>query len=174
MVQIPLSITRAVLAVTITSLAGALPAHADKPPWAGNGGKHGQSDARRDRDDDRDRERRGGHDEDRHGARKHARFVAHDRVVIREYYVEEHRRGFCPPGLAKKHNGCMPPGQARRWPVGKALPRDVVYYPLPPQLVVRIGTPPPGYQYVRVATDILLIAVGTRLVVDAIRDLGRG
>ena len=24
-------------------------------------------------------------------------------------------RGGCPPGLAKKHNGCMPPGQAKRW-----------------------------------------------------------
>jgi hypothetical protein len=23
-------------------------------------------------------------------------------------------RGGCPPGLAKKHNGCMPPGQARK------------------------------------------------------------
>ena len=23
-------------------------------------------------------------------------------------------RGSCPPGLAKKHNGCMPPGQARK------------------------------------------------------------
>lgn len=23
-------------------------------------------------------------------------------------------RGNCPPGLAKKHNGCMPPGQARK------------------------------------------------------------
>ncbi len=22
--------------------------------------------------------------------------------------------GGCPPGLAKKHNGCMPPGQARK------------------------------------------------------------
>jgi len=23
-------------------------------------------------------------------------------------------RGGCPPGLAKKHNGCMPPGQAKK------------------------------------------------------------
>ena len=34
----------------------------------------------------------------------------------------------CPPGLAKKHNGCMPPGQARklyrgeRWRSGYASP----------------------------------------------------
>ena len=24
-------------------------------------------------------------------------------------------RGSCPPGLAKKHDGCMPPGQAKRY-----------------------------------------------------------
>jgi len=28
----------------------------------------------------------------------------------------------CPPGLAKKHNGCMPPGQARRWAQGSRMP----------------------------------------------------
>lgn len=36
--------------------------------------------------------------------------------------------GGCPPGLAKKHNGCMPPGQARklargqRWQMGYGTP----------------------------------------------------
>jgi Ni/Co efflux regulator RcnB len=39
--------------------------------------------------------------------------------------------------------------------------------------VVRIGPPPSGYKYVRVASDILMIAVGTNMVVDAIQDLGR-
>ncbi|MEO6387780.1 MAG: hypothetical protein ABIT16_13210, partial [Croceibacterium sp.] len=29
----------------------------------------------------------------------------------------------CPPGLAKKHNGCLPPGHANaRWRVGQRLP----------------------------------------------------
>ena len=40
-------------------------------------------------------------------------------------------------------------------------------------LVVKIGVPPAGYQYVRVASDILMIAIGTRMVADAITDLGR-
>jgi Ni/Co efflux regulator RcnB len=44
---------------------------------------------------------------------------------------------------------------------------------VPRELVVKIGTPPSGYRYVRVASDILMIAVGTSLVVDAINDLGR-
>jgi Ni/Co efflux regulator RcnB len=67
----------------------------------------------------------------------------------------------------------MPPGQAKKWRVGQPLPREVIFYDLPPALVVQIGVPPPGYRFVRVASDILLIAIGTGLVVDAIQDLGR-
>jgi len=33
--------------------------------------------------------------------------------------------GGCPPGLAKKHNGCMPPGQARKlYRSGQRFPRN--------------------------------------------------
>ena len=81
--------------------------------------------------------------------------------------------GGCPPGLAKKHNGCLPPGQAKKWRMGRPLPADVVVYDLPPPLVVKIGIPPAGYKYVRAGADILMIAVGTKVVVDAINDLGR-
>jgi len=66
----------------------------------------------------------------------------------------------------------MPPGQAKKWSRGQPLPRDVVFYYLPPRLVVELGVPPAGHKYVRVAADILLIAVGTSIVVDAIEDLG--
>ncbi len=45
--------------------------------------------------------------------------------------------------------------------------------PVPHELVVVIGTPPPGYRYVRVLNDILLIAIGSRIVIDAIEDLMR-
>lgn len=95
-----------------------------------------------------------------------------DRVVIRDYYVTETRSGHCPPGLAKKNNGCMPPGQAKKWRQGERLPREVVFHELPPPLAVRLTVPPPGYRYVRVANDILMIAIGSGLVVDAIQDLG--
>jgi Ni/Co efflux regulator RcnB len=66
----------------------------------------------------------------------------------------------------------MPPGQAKKWAMGRPLPRDVIFYDLPPRLVVQLGTPPAGHRYVRVAADILLIAVGTAMVVDAIEDIG--
>ena len=99
-------------------------------------------------------------------------FGDRQRTVVHEYYDGDRRSGFCPPGLAKKNNGCMPPGQAKKWRVGAPLPRDVIYHDLPPRLVVQLGIPPAGHRYVRVAADILLIAVGTGLVIDAIEDLG--
>jgi len=67
----------------------------------------------------------------------------------------------------------MPPGQAKKWRIGRPLPRDVVFYSLPQPLVVELGPPPAGYRYVCVAADILLITLGSGIVTDAIQDLGR-
>ena len=138
--------------------------------------------AKKDDDDKhgkKDRHEQGDRDEKRaeHGPgqtyREGRGFDDRQRTYVRNYYEEENRVGRCPPGLAKKHNGCMPPGQARRWVVGRPLPREVVYYSVPQPLVAQLGVPGPGYRYVRVASDILLIAVGTSMVVDAMKDLGR-
>jgi hypothetical protein len=91
------------------------------------------------------------------------------RQAVRTYWVETYGRGNCPPGLAKKRNGCLPPGQAKkRYVVGRALPAAVVFNPVPDVLVTRLGPVPAGYQYVMVDGDVLKMAVGTRLVVDAI------
>ena len=95
------------------------------------------------------------------------------RAVVRDYYEPRIRAGSCPPGLAKKNNGCLPPGQAKKWQVGRSLPGDVVYHSIPDSVLVQLGVPPAGHKYVRVAADILLIAVGTNMVIDAIVDLGR-
>jgi Ni/Co efflux regulator RcnB len=93
------------------------------------------------------------------------------RAIAHNYYAPRFERGHCPPGLAKKYSGCMPPGQAKKWRIGYALPRDVIFYDLPHVLLQQLGVPGPGYRYVRVAADILLIAVGTGMVIDAIQDL---
>ncbi|MBN2428735.1 MAG: hypothetical protein JXK94_10400 [Deltaproteobacteria bacterium] len=106
------------------------------------------------------------------GKREHAHFRSRDREVIHDYFAEEFRRGHCPPGLAKKGNGCMPPGQAKKWQIGRQLPRDVVFHDLPPRVLRRLPPPPTRHRYVRVAQDILLITTGVGMVVDAIEDLG--
>ena len=122
----------------------------------------------------------GGHGKEKKHKKEHVAeiqagsyFDDRQRSAAVEYYGHQSAAGRCPPGLAKKHNGCLPPGQAKKWQRGQVLARTVVYYPVPREVVVRIGVAPPGYRYVRVANDILLIAIGTQMVVDAIEDLMR-
>lgn len=95
-----------------------------------------------------------------------------DRNAVYTYYRNDFAAGNCPPGLAKKNNGCLPPGQAKKlWAIGQPLPGSVVFYPLPGPLLMQLTPAPGGYQYVRVANDILLMAIGTRMITSAIADL---
>jgi hypothetical protein len=189
-------------AVVMASLFAVRPAMADKPSGAGHNreGQHEQDFRSPGREDYRERDYNRGRDWDggrhyrdqprrEHGDWQHARshddkersqyrggsfFVDQHRTYVHDYYYDHYRGRRCPPGLAKKHNGCMPPGQARKWAIGRPLPRNVIFYDLPPALITGIGYPPPGYRFVRVASDILMIAVGTGIVMDAIQDLGGG
>jgi Ni/Co efflux regulator RcnB len=77
----------------------------------------------------------------------------------------------CPPGLAKKHNGCLPPGQAKKLMRGQRLPSDIVYYPVQGPVVYRLPPLQPGYQYVRVGNDIVLLRPGG-IVVNIFANLG--
>lgn len=74
----------------------------------------------------------------------------------------------CPPGLEKGKKGCESPWDTRYWAVGQALQPAVKAYPVPEPVVAQLPKPPQGYEYVRVADDILLISSGTKLVVDMI------
>ena len=96
-----------------------------------------------------------------------------DRNEVYSYYRGQYAAGNCPPGLAKKNNGCMPPGQAKKaWTMNQPLPAGVLYEVLPRDLLGRLSPGPSGYQYVRVANDVLMMAVGTRMIVGARADLG--
>ena len=96
-----------------------------------------------------------------------------DRDTVRSWYRNEYAAGRCPPGLAKKNDGCLPPGQAKRmWNMGEPLPRQVAYYPLPRELHAQLTPPPYGYQYVRVDNDILLMMTATRLIAGLLGNLG--
>ncbi len=99
-----------------------------------------------------------------------AYFRDNEREAARGYYQQRYAQK-CPPGLAKKNNGCLPPGQAKKYQLGQPLPRDVIHYPVPSAVLMRLPPPPRGHEYVRVATDILLITIGTHMVIDAITDL---
>jgi Ni/Co efflux regulator RcnB len=158
------------LTLTIAGLLAAAPAFAEKPSWshrdkAEKHQRHGKQQHDRD-DDDGHFDRIDGHD-----YHEHRYFDDRHRTIIHDYYAQQFHSGHCPPGLAKKRNGCMPPGQAKKWRVGRPLPRDVVYYDLPQEILMQMGPPMPGYRYARVGSDILLMAIGTGMIVDAIMDL---
>jgi Ni/Co efflux regulator RcnB len=149
--------------ILLTAICFSGAALADKPSWAG-GGKHGN------KDDRQQGESRHGERSDHNGG---YRFNDDSRQLIGSYYGEQARAGKCPPGLAKKHNGCMPPGQAKKWAKGHPLPPDLRYNDLPYDLLRRLPPPPPQHRYVQVAGDVLLIAVGTSMVMDAVEDILR-
>ncbi|MDR1710209.1 MAG: RcnB family protein [Candidatus Accumulibacter sp.] len=85
------------------------------------------------------------------------RFSDNDRRIAHDYY-QGHRHPRAAP-------------HRRVWRQGYALPRSVRYHDVPPDLLVQLPPPPSGHRYVRVASDILLLAIGTGLVVDALQDL---
>lgn len=129
-------------------------AWADKPSWAGKGKPESRQD-------------------ERHDGNPSGHFSEDSRRILSDYYGRRAKAGKCPPGLAKKNNGCLPPGQAKKWAKGQPLPHDVRYHDLPRELLKRLPPPPPKHRYVQVAQDILLIAVGTSMVVDAVEDILR-
>ena len=95
-----------------------------------------------------------------------------DRAVVYQYYRTEYSAGRCPPGLAKKGNGCLPPGQAKKlWVVGQPLPPAVIYEPVPRAVVQQLAPVPPGYDYVRVDNDVLLMDMTNRMVADVVNDI---
>ena len=94
-------------------------------------------------------------------------------ITINDYYTRHKRPGHkrpggCPPGLAKKNNGCLPPGQAKKWRRGEPLPPGVIFHDLPAALMAELGDVPEGQRVVRVDEDVLLIGIATGLVIDAL------
>jgi Ni/Co efflux regulator RcnB len=158
------------LALIIAGMLATSLALADKHSWSGHD-KAGRNEWSENPSHDRNHDIRSFHQGDRNDFREHRYFDDRHRTVIHNYYVERFNTGHCPPGLAKKHNGCMPPGLTKQWQIGYPLPRNVIYYDLPPAIIMQLGPPLPGYRYARVGSDILLMAIGTGLVVDAILDL---
>lgn len=135
---------------------------AEKPSWAG-GDKH-EKHSKKEQHNDPDGKI------DYYSGQKY--FSDRHRTAVRGYFDSYTQSGRCPPGLAKKNNGCMPPGQAKKWAIGQPLQHDMAYSNLSADLARSLGLPPQGYQYVQSASDILLIN-GAGIVMDAINNWGR-
>jgi Ni/Co efflux regulator RcnB len=99
-----------------------------------------------------------------------AYFSDRHRGLAHGYFAREWSGRRCPPGLARKGRSCVPI-HARAWTRGRPLPAHLIYHDVPSALVLELGPPPSGHRYVRVAGDILMIAIGTGLVVDALQDI---
>lgn len=132
-----------------------------KGPPAGRGAGGGDHDEWQDDHDE-------WHDDHHEGDRGWRGFSDADRRWWRDYWEEQYAHGHCPPGLAKKHNGCLPPGQAKkRYRIGYPLPTGVVLVAVPSHLLGRLPPLERGYRYGMVDGDLVKLAVGTSLVVDA-------
>jgi len=169
---------RAVSIAFLSILCAALvsPASADNDKGKGNshgGPKAGKSDNDRGRGDNDDRGNRRADDPVVGVPYQQIVIVDRDRNVVRTYYRSEYDAGRCPPGLAKKNNGCLPPGQAKKvWVIGQPLPPQIAYEPMPRALWTQLTPPPPGYEYVRVADDIVLMSTETRVIAGLLGNLG--
>ena len=170
---------RTVSIALISVLCAALisPASADndknKGGGQGKGQGHGQGKSDNDNDNDQGRGRAVVVPNQQIVPYQQVVIIDRDRDSVRTYYRSEYVAGRCPPGLAKKNNGCLPPGQAKKaWIVGQPLPPEVVYYPLPRELWTQLTPPPYGYEYVQVDDNIVLIATATRVIGALLGNLG--
>lgn len=171
--------TATVIGLTLFMLTGN--ALADKPQWAEGHKEHRKYTSQQEKHDKK-LEKAYKKNHNKHAHKKHDKhdssdysyhFPLKDRQLIYSYFGKQQHLGKCPPGLAKKNNGCLPPGQYKKWQKGKPLSRQVRYYELPRELRYQLSRLDDGYRYVRVDNDILLINLATHIVVDAIENILR-
>lgn len=172
-----MSVTLRAAALAMACLFGTGASLADDEHGKAKGNKHGDKHADKEERKADKEERKREKKADKHGDREDVRvgqyFNDRQRETVRGYYVRQYGDGRrCPPGLAKKNNGCMPPGQVG-YTLGQPLPRTVTVYQVPQPVIVQLPVAPPGYRYVRVGNDILLVSPQSKLVVDVIAGLLR-
>ncbi len=159
---------RQVVVVSIAAAIFAMPAHADKGGQGKGGGKPDKSASHGKSHGGGQGNKGGGDGNPGSKGKGPKKFESSERSSIQSWYREEYTRtGNCPPGLARKNNGCMPPGQAKRmWNVGSPLPPDLSIEPLPPMLRGALVAPLPGYDYGYVGGEVIIFGVQSRVVID--------
>jgi len=92
--------------------------------------------------------------------------------MIRNYFMENSSPGNCPEGLSfSKTAGCEN-RVAVAWKFGEALPPSAKTFPIPEPLLSKLSFYP-GYQFVRVGTDILALEKDSGKVADAVLNMGK-
>jgi Nickel/cobalt transporter regulator len=89
-----------------------------------------------------------------------------ERTIISDYVKQYRDTLVLAPGNAKP----LPPGIAKKVAWGGTLPPGIAKRYLPQDLLVQLP-PRPGYQWVVVDNDVVLIAVATGLIVDILADI---
>ena len=95
--------------------------------------------------------------------------TARDRLTVYAYFRAEFVAGRCPAGLVHKSNGCRMSGDAKRqWTLGQPLGPLVVPNSLPMALLTQLPPAPRGHRFTRIDTDIVLMDIDTRRIVEAV------
>ena len=80
-----------------------------------------------------------------------AYFGERHRIAVRKYYAEHPVRG-----------------DGANWKIGEPVPRGARLKAVPKGLLARLPPLPPGHRYVQLRGEVVLIAAGSRMVVDGI------
>ena len=94
-------------------------------------------------------------------------FTDHDRRLINDFYAPRYRS--LPPGLAKKDK--LPPGHAWRARLNQPIHDEARWRYLPYDLEQRLTRLPSEYARVVIGTDVAIMNVRTRVVVDILEDI---
>lgn len=111
------------------------------------------------------------HDNGKHSYKKSRvttyRFQPAEREVIIRYLTRDYG-GKCPPGLAKKRNGCIPPGHQARYRPGIILDDSVSWEEPPIEIIEHLRPAPIHTRYVMVDQNVLLVSEATKKILDAV------
>jgi hypothetical protein len=95
------------------------------------------------------------------------------RGAVREHFTANRGNGPCPPGVVLKSGRCEAAQSERVWKIGQPLASGSSLKELPATLLEKLGPAPANHRYVQLDADLLLIHNDTRMVVDAVLDLGQ-
>ena len=165
------SLSIVALAIASLLMAGSAIAKKDGDDYDKGGNKHGQkheskNEKREDKAEKKAEKRQ------REDIKQGAYFNDQQRTFARQYYTTTYSNGKrCPPGLAKKNNGCLPPGQVRNLAVGQPVPTNVTVYSVAQPVIRMLPPAPVGYRYARIGGDIVLVQQQNNIIVDIIQGL---